>query len=40
MSNPIKNAEKTVLVKKKMFYNSVIGNNWMMTLFRIRVACG
>ena len=33
MSNPIKNAEKTVLVEKNMFYKSVIGNNLMMTSY-------
>ena len=32
MSNPIKYAEKTVLVEKKMLDKSVIGNNLMMTL--------
>ena len=34
MSNPIKNAEKAVLMEKKIiFYKSVIGNNLMMTLY-------
>ena len=31
MSNPIKNAEKTV--EKNMFYKSVIGNDLMMTSY-------
>ena len=33
MSNPIKNAEKTVLVEKKICFISFIGNNLMMTLY-------
>ena len=33
MRNPIKYAEKTVLVEKNMFYKNVIGNNLMMTLY-------
>ena len=33
MRNPIKYAERTVLVEKNMFYKNVIENNLMMTLY-------
>ena len=36
MGNPIRNANNTVLVQKNV-YKSVIGNNFMMTLY---FSCG
>ena len=34
-----KKCQEDSLSEKKMSYKSVTGNNWMMTLLRVRVAC-